>query len=757
MDYRITIASALLWVAGAHAGDAAPNPAIEHWTLVTTDVSADGCSRATSPSLTVLADTPVQYCFGVRNTGNVPLVAHDVVTDTFGQLYGMEPLTVQPGETAYLSHIDLATEDRTTTSTWTARDATPVYTPTSAPFNFVDIRSTGEFHSLPGYYADSVTLPFNVSLYGTTSDQISFCGYGVLAVDSQASQCADPAAVPTSAAPLTLIPFWDYLIGLPQSTNGHDIGVWYQVDGTAPHRRAIVQWQRDRVHSASDGAGDGNGVDFEVVLHEDDAGFEYEYLDTIFGRVNHDGDSGANATAAVNYGATLAQAYSVNAPNLSGGLALHWSPNTWNTVRATSSVTVLARAPHIDVAGNLSVSQAPNTVAAHDITVSDGGTYALDWQASGAQANSTAHIPKFSRSAAPNWRAPMLRHADFATLHAGAATAPPPIAYGRLTSAESFLDEQFVSVDLPTGHVTTVSDANTTPISAVQFGDTSRLYALSGSSAISLTTVDPADGAVQFIGPVDDNVLADPYLLPFGLAYDVTSGVLYAVADDLTNPDTLGTCGPDAWLYRIHADTGVAHPIGRIATNVCIRDIAINANGEMFGVESNDNALWAIDKATGAGTLIGPLGYDVSSYPGMGLDFDLANNVLYSAAWNTANWPGAEIRTIDVNTGASTVVSTITGANYADAQLVSLAIKNTMGGCVDPAAVSWISMSPTSGSVPPGGQQTVSVTLDSTGLSPGHYAAVLCVFSNDPTHHFVTLPVQMDVLDEIFGDGFDGP
>jgi len=754
VKYRATLASALLWLADAHAGTASSNPAIEHWTLVTTDTASDACSRATSPSLTVLTDTFVQYCFGVRNVGNVPLVAHDVVTDTFGQLYGMEQLTLQPGETAYRSHIDMASEDRTTKSTWTARDATPVYTPTQATFNFVDIRTSGEFHSLPGYFADSVTLPFGVSLYGTTSNQMSFCGYGLIAFGSHATQCADPTGMPTSLAPLSLLPFWDLLIGLPQSTNGHDIGVWYQVDGSAPHRRAIVQWQRDRLHAAFEGPGDGNGVDFEVVLHEDDPGFEYQYLDTVFGRSNHAGDHGSGAAIGVNYGATLAQSYPAQ---VSDGLSLHWSPNTWNTVQATSSVTVLARAPRIDVAGNLSAAQPPNTVVAHTITVSDGGSYSLDWHASGAQTNSTAHIPKLTRAIPSDWRAPLLPRAEAATLHNGAASAVPPIAYGRLTALNCCEDDRFVSVDLPTGQVTTVSGVDTTPISPVQFGDGQRLYALSGVSSIWLTTVDTTTGAVQLIGTVDDHVLADPYLLAFGLAYDVTTGVTYAVADDFTNPDTLAACGPDAWLYRIHADTGLAHPVGRIATNVCIRDIAINANGEMFGVESNNNTLWAIDKTTGAGTVVGPLGYDVSSFPGMGLDFDLAHNVLYSAAWNAgATFPnGAEIRTIDTTTGASPLVAPITGTFYPYGQLVSLAIKNNMGGCVDPSTVSWLSMTPTSGSLLPGNEQSVTVKLDSTGLLPGHYAAVLCVFSNDPTRRFVTLPVELDVQDEIFGNGFD--
>ena len=46
---------------------------------------------------------------------------------------------------------------------------------------------------------------------------------------------------------------------------------------------------------------------------------------------------------------------------------------------------------------------------------------------------------------------------------------------------------------------------------------------------------------------------------------------------------------------------------------------------------------------------------------------------------------------------------------------------------------SWLSVSPTAGSVAPGGQQTVQVSFDSTGLSVGDVLeANLCIESNDP-------------------------
>jgi len=53
-------------------------------------------------------------------------------------------------------------------------------------------------------------------------------------------------------------------------------------------------------------------------------------------------------------------------------------------------------------------------------------------------------------------------------------------------------------------------------------------------------------------------------------------------------------------------------------------------------------------------------------------------------------------------------------------------------GCDSPADVPWLSEVPTSGTVAAGGSTPVQVTLDSTGLADGTYAASLCVESNDP-------------------------
>ena len=81
------------------------------------------------------------------------------------------------------------------------------------------------------------------------------------------------------------------------------------------------------------------------------------------------------------------------------------------------------------------------------------------------------------------------------------------------------------------------------------------------------------------------------------------------------------------------------------------------------------------------------------------------------------------------------------------------------GACTAPADVSWLSVTPASGSVAGGESQDATVTATTAGLDPGEYHAVLCVTTNDVNNGLVEIPVTLTVAanDTVFEDGFDGP
>jgi hypothetical protein len=71
--------------------------------------------------------------------------------------------------------------------------------------------------------------------------------------------------------------------------------------------------------------------------------------------------------------------------------------------------------------------------------------------------------------------------------------------------------------------------------------------------------------------------------------------------------------------------------------------------------------------------------------------------------------------------------------------------------CDAPDDISWLTVSPTSGTASAASADSINVTFDSTGLATGIYSGTLCVNSNDSTNPLVQVPLEMTVTDiEIF-------
>jgi hypothetical protein len=66
--------------------------------------------------------------------------------------------------------------------------------------------------------------------------------------------------------------------------------------------------------------------------------------------------------------------------------------------------------------------------------------------------------------------------------------------------------------------------------------------------------------------------------------------------------------------------------------------------------------------------------------------------------------------------------------------------------CQVPTGTPWAGAEPVAGELPPGGEQAVAVTFDSTGLADGELrSASLCLSSNDPQRAFLAVPLQLRV------------
>ena len=257
-------------------------------------------------------------------------------------------------------------------------------------------------------------------------------------------------------------------------------------------------------------------------------------------------------------------------------------------------------------------------------------------------------------------------------------------------------------------------------------GDPLHLYAIDNANRfVKISLVDASFTQIATILPPASFFWS-------GFAADPTTGVLYASATNCTNTSR---------LFTINVTDGTASEIGTISNGACTADIAINGNGQMFGVEENGNQLISINKSTAAGTVIGVLGYNAAN--GQGLDFDEGTGILYLAALQPG--PISQLRTVNTATGATTVIGNLTDGNTVSRLGDIAVVANT--SC-SPGNIPWATLTPTSGTVGGNSSVNVTVTLSAVGLSAGVYQGTLCIFSDDVTVPQVTVTLQLTVEED---------
>ncbi|HQP90784.1 MAG TPA: hypothetical protein PLK51_07360, partial [Bacteroidales bacterium] len=136
----------------------------------------------------------------------------------------------------------------------------------------------------------------------------------------------------------------------------------------------------------------------------------------------------------------------------------------------------------------------------------------------------------------------------------------------------------------------------------------------SSYDSVSLLTIDTTTGNLTTIGNLS--------LVMNGLAYDATTDKLYGCAYD-------GSA--NSILYEINYYTGTCTQIGTISAGIMI-GIAANSHGNIYGINISDDAFYSINKTTGAGTVIGPLGYNISY--AQDIAFDKDNDKLYGTLYS---------------------------------------------------------------------------------------------------------------------------
>ncbi|MFQ5770505.1 MAG: FlgD immunoglobulin-like domain containing protein [bacterium] len=212
------------------------------------------------------------------------------------------------------------------------------------------------------------------------------------------------------------------------------------------------------------------------------------------------------------------------------------------------------------------------------------------------------------------------------------------LAYGVDGSTYPVLN--FVSVPIPAGTPFTIIGPTAAGGQGGDFGADRVFYS---TASLNLITISLTDG-----NPTDINTItglsAGQSII--GMGYDPVSSTMYLASTNLT------ITGSE--LYTINLTTAVATLVGQVTNAPTLLAIAVNCDGEIYGIDvANDNLL-SINPSSGAGTIIGPLSFDAGLFA-QDADFDFATGILY---WTTFNGTSGELRTVDVQSGNSTLITT---------------------------------------------------------------------------------------------------
>jgi hypothetical protein len=181
-------------------------------------------------------------------------------------------------------------------------------------FGYTSIHATGTPLDLTDDGEANIVLPFDFRFFGVESPLLRIGNNGgILFATTTGDVPVTNAPLPVAGLPPAILPFWDDL----DSQTGN---VYWQVSGTAPFRRVVIEWYQRRHYL---GPPDGH-VTFQARLYELTGAIVFLYLDTEFG--NPALDFGASATVGLSLDADVAVEHSYNTTVVVPGRAIVYMP-----------------------------------------------------------------------------------------------------------------------------------------------------------------------------------------------------------------------------------------------------------------------------------------------------------------------------------------------------------------------------------------------------------------------------------------------
>jgi len=666
---------------------------------------------AATDSVTVSTGTTVYYCFQIENTGDVTFNYHNPVDDHLGTILNNFAYTLAPG--AFSPEVifpDVVAGPVVNTGTWDAADVVGGYAvDDTIAYNFEDISGTGTPLALTDDSVLSFPFGFSFDYYGGAYTSFYVSSNGFLTDVDWGPGCCTGMPLPDTTEPNGVIAAW--WEDLNPSAGGT---VHYQTLGSAPNRYSIVQFTNIQHYST------GNPVTMQYKLYETTGVIEVHYQAA-------PSDGGTHSAGIENQDGTVGLQYYLGTAALTTPLALRYTPAPALEATDTDTATVLVSDPDITVnPASLASSQMTNTVVTQPLTIGNVGVADLLWDIEEA---APIEIPASNGEFPLGKAAPSFARAPEESMATTAAGEPNllvrlPGTFAFSTDASATTHIYFDS-DTP-GTLNTLGSASGA-FWAGDFvgGDLTKTYVIRDTN--TLMTVDAATGAETSIGTLAAPPGGETYT---GMTFDPATGNVYATSCNITTSS----------LFTIDVLTATSTRIGAITNSPCSIGIGADDAGNLYTYDLVNDSLLSVNKTTGAGTIIGSLGFDANY--GQGMDFDSVTATMYMAAFNNATFQ-AEFRAVDLATGNTTLLGVLGTPSVTQLGYVAF---QSGGPCSSPSDLPWLSVNPTAGTTPAGGSSPVDVTFDSTGIAVGTYDGVLCVNSNDPDEPIVEVPVQMEVV-----------
>lgn len=268
--------------------------------------------------------------------------------------------------------------------------------------------------------------------------------------------------------------------------------------------------------------------------------------------------------------------------------------------------------------------------------------------------------------------------------------------FGDAPSASTY---NFSSLPLPAGTPITTIGTTADLMQGGDFDGTGTFYGTVGGTLVS---IDKTTGTVTNIASITGVTSGQTVT---ALGWNAANSTMYLGSTNVTTSE----------LYTINLATAAATLVGAVTNCEGLIALAIDCAGNGYGVDLISNNLIGIDLSTGAGTQIGDLGFDPNY--AQDADFEPSTGTLYLAAYD--NTAGGQIRTADVTTGASTLVTGIA------TEITGFGVDETCGPPVGPG--------PATNPNPPSGTSDVSANLSQvTWDNPAGATESILYWGTDP-------------------------